>query len=113
MTAPRFSLDTSCVLNLLNPDETINDDLVKLLRLGLMGDAQLWVTETCPTELAETAAAHGRRSEIAKRAAILPILATPAEKIAERDTLAARFFKALWPNSSGKGKKADHSRRDC
>jgi hypothetical protein len=111
MTSLRFSLDMSCVLNLLNPDEVLDADLVKLLRLGMLGHAQLVVTETCPKEV--SAAADGRRAEVAKRASFLPVAELPHGKRDERDRLAGQFFKALWPNSKGTSKMSDHARRDC
>jgi N-acetylglutamate synthase-like GNAT family acetyltransferase len=106
-----YSLDTSCVLNLLNPDEPIDDALVKLLRLGLLGVVHLFVTDACPKEVA--AAQAGRRAEIAKRASMLPVLELAAERTLDRDRLAQQFFSQLWPNSSGTSKMADHGRRDC
>jgi len=109
--AVRFSLDTSCVLNLLNPDEAPDEDLVKLLRLGMLGEVELFATETLPKEIAD--AAEGRRGEVAKRARFLPVIDVPLDRASARDALAESLFRSLWPNSDGTTKMADHARRDC
>ena len=107
----RYSLDTSCVLNLLNPEEELDEALVKLLRLGLLRVVDLCVTDACPREVA--AARSGTRAEVAKRARFLPVLDLPASRVHERDDLATKIFKKLWPNSLGTSRMADHGRRDC
>lgn len=109
--ALRFSLDTSCVLNLLNPDEQIDDELVELLKLGMLGDVQLAVTDALPKEVASDG--PGRRAEIARRAKFLPVITLPPGRVAERDDLSRLLFSRLWPNSPGTSNMAEHARRDC
>lgn len=108
--ALRFSLDTSCVLNLLNPDEPLDDALIELLRLAMLNEVELRVTEVYQGEVAEV---QGRRAEVAKRARFLPVVEIPRDRLTERDALSDAFFNTLWPNSPGDTNKADHGRRDC
>ena len=56
----RFSLDTSCVLNLLNPEEALDDHLVELLRLAMVNEVSLYVTEVYQGEVQGV---EGRRAE--------------------------------------------------
>lgn len=109
--ALRFSLDTSCVLNLLNPDEALDDDLIELLRLAMLNEIGLCVTEVYQGEVAGVE--RGRRAEVAKRARFLPVVEIPSDRAGERDLLAQVFFRELWPNSTGDTNMADHGRRDC
>jgi GNAT superfamily N-acetyltransferase/predicted nucleic acid-binding protein len=109
--ALRFSLDTSCVLNLLNPDEVLDDDLIELLRLAMLNEIALCVTDIYQGEVAGVVS--GRRAEVAKRARFLPVVEIPTDRAGERDQLAQAFFGALWPNSTGDTNMADHGRRDC
>lgn len=106
----RFSLDTSCVLNLLNPEEALDDHLVELLRLAMVNEVSLYVTEVYQGEVQGV---EGRRAEIVKRARFLPLMEVPDDREQERDSLAQQFFDILWPNSPGDTKMADHGRRDC
>lgn len=107
----RFSLDTSCVLNLLNTEEALDDDLIELLRRAMLGQVSLYVTTVFEGEVQDSV--EGRRAEVVKRTRFLPVVAVPHEEESRRDQLAETFFKTLWPNSPGTSKMADHGRRDC
>ncbi|MFM7370925.1 MAG: hypothetical protein ACKO2Z_24670, partial [Sphaerospermopsis kisseleviana] len=62
-----FTLDTSCVLNLLNTHEQVDQELILLLRFGFNDndDVKLVVTEQLSAEVIGNAGSQ--RPEIAQR----------------------------------------------
>ncbi|MFM6158944.1 MAG: type II toxin-antitoxin system VapC family toxin [Cuspidothrix sp.] len=106
-----FTLDTSCVLNLLNTHEQVDQELILILRFGFNDDVKLVVTEQLSAEVIENAGSQ--RPEIAQRIGILPVHSVSPQRSAERDSLAKQMFKKFWPNAKAGSRNAKHSYRDC
>ncbi|BAZ30131.1 hypothetical protein NIES4074_25870 [Cylindrospermum sp. NIES-4074] len=106
-----FTLDTSCVLNLLNTHEQVDHELILLLRFGFNDDVKLVVTEQLSAEVIGNAGSQ--RPEIAQRIGILPVHSVSPERCAERNTLAQKMFQKFWPNVIPGSRNAEHSHLDC
>lgn len=106
-----FTLDTSCVLNLLNTHEQVDQELILLLRFGFNDDVKLVVTEQLSAEVIGNAGSQ--RPEIAQRIGILPVHSVSPQRFAERDSLAQRMFNTFWPNVIPGSRNAQHGYRDC
>ncbi len=102
-----YTLDTSCVINLLDAEGQQSDPaLVSLLRLGLQGRIQVRVTEIVEQEVPTP------RLHIRDRLAALPVHDVVA-RAEERGKLAEEYLCALWPNSRADSRAKEHARRDC
>lgn len=106
-----FTLDTSCVLNLLNTHESVDQDLILLIKFGFDDVVKLVVTEQLSAEVINNAG--NQRQEIAQRIGILPVHSVSEERYEERDLLAKSLFQAFWPNAKTGSRNAEHGYRDC
>lgn len=106
-----FTLDTSCVLNLLNTNESVDQDLIILMRFGFDDLVKLVVTEQLSAEVINNAG-H-QRQEIVQRIGILPVHSVSKERHEERDLLAKTLFQTFWPNAKPDSRNAKHGYRDC
>lgn len=106
-----FTLDTSCVLNLLNTNESVDQDLIMLMRFGFDDVVKLVVTEQLSQEVINNA--DNKRQEIVQRIGILPVHSVSEERRHERDLLAENLFQTFWPNAKTGSRTAEHGYRDC
>ncbi|MBW4616494.1 MAG: GNAT family N-acetyltransferase [Desmonostoc vinosum HA7617-LM4] len=106
-----FTIDTSCVLNLLNTHESVDQELVVLLKFGFMDAVKLVVTEQLSAEVIGNAG--NQRPEIAQRIGILPVHSVSPQRCAERDSLAQNLFQKFWSNAVPGSGNAEHGYRDC
>ncbi|BAY21782.1 hypothetical protein NIES2100_15390 [Calothrix sp. NIES-2100] len=106
-----FTLDTSCLLNLLNIHELVDQELVLLLRFGFIDSVKLVVTEQLSAEVIGNA--DKQRPEIAQRIGILPVHSVSPQRCAERDSLAQDLFQKFWSNAKLGSRNAEHGYRDC
>jgi ribosomal protein S18 acetylase RimI-like enzyme len=106
-----FSLDTSCVLNLLNTNESVDQDLIILMRFGFDDVVKLVVTEQLSAEVINNAG--NQRQEIVQRIGILPVHSVSKERYEERDLLAKNLFQTFWANAKPGSRNAEHGYRDC
>lgn len=106
-----FTLDTSCILNLLNINESVDEDLITLLRFGFDDVVKLVATDQLSAEVLNTTSDH--RGEIVKRIEILPVHSVSPSRYEECNLLAENLFQTFWPNAKAGSRNADHGRRDC
>ncbi|MGB3649646.1 MAG: GNAT family N-acetyltransferase [Rivularia sp. (in: cyanobacteria)] len=106
-----FTLDTSCVLNLLNTKELVDQDLILLMRFGFDDIVNLVVTEQLSAEVIKSA--DNQRQEIIQRIGILPVHNVSKERCEERDLLAKNLFQTFWANAKPGSRNAEHGYRDC
>ncbi|MEH1904078.1 MAG: GNAT family N-acetyltransferase [Nostoc sp.] len=106
-----FTLDTSCVLNLLNTHELVDPELIVLLRFGFIDAVKLVVTEQLSAEVIGNPGSQ--RPEIAQRIGILPDQSVSPQRCAERDLLAKNIFQKFWSNAIPSSRNAEHNYRDC
>lgn len=106
-----FTLDTSCVLNLLNTHESVDQQLILLLQFGFTDAVKLVVTEQLSAEVIGNAG--NQRPEIAQRIGILPVHSVSPQRCTERDSLAQNLFQKFWSNAMLGSRNAEHGYRDC
>jgi ribosomal protein S18 acetylase RimI-like enzyme len=106
-----FTLDTSCVLNLLNTNESVDQDLIILMRFGFDDVVKLVVTEQLSAEVINNA--DNPRQEIVQRIGILPVHSVSKERCEERDLLAKKLFQRFWANAKPSSRNAEHGYHDC
>ncbi len=106
-----FTLDTSCVLNLLNPNELVDQDLITLLRFGFDDVVKLVATEQLSAEVVNSTSE--RRAEIIKRIDILPVHSVSPIRYEEYNLLAENLFQTFWSNAKAGSRTANHGHRDC
>ena len=115
----RIALDTSCVINLLSPEEEPDPDLLKIVRLGTEGRARLMVTPVVEDEIPDSSESDASTQKESSRRFIrkhLEIFAEDeisAQRKSERDELGKQFHQLLWPNSQQGSRTWRHGRRDC
>jgi N-acetylglutamate synthase-like GNAT family acetyltransferase len=108
------TFDTSCVLNLLRPDEQPNEDLLRLIQLGLSGKVQIRVTPVAHEEIdSGFVEGHESRPNVRKRLEQFPISDISSERTAERDRKAYELLALLWPNLQPGSENFSNCLRDC
>lgn len=109
-----YTLDTSCALNLLKSDEQPDEDLLRLIRLGLSNHLQVRVTPTALEEVdAGLIGEQESRPNVRRRLEQFPVSSVSPERSAERDQKAAGLLALLWPNLQPGSGNYGNSLRDC
>lgn len=109
-----YTLDTSCALNLLKSDEQPDEDLLRLIRLGLSSRLQIRITATALEEV-DSGLSSGQESRpnVRKRLEQFPVSNVSPERRAERDHKTAELLALLWPNVQVGSGNYDNCLRDC
>ena len=111
----QFTLDTSCVVNLLSAREQSPPALLRLVRLALDSRLHLGVTDVVDDEVPRGDGEEEvqRRAYIRQKLRQFPVTSISPSRSAERDALAEEFLGVLWPNVEDGSRKHGNSLRDC
>ena len=112
-----LALDTSCVVNLLSPDERPKPELVAVLREAMLNRVRISVTPIVDVEISRGDADPSRpadhRPNIRASLQQFPVARISPEREAERDAIAQQLLALLWPNVTPGSRKHGNSLRDC
>lgn len=108
-----YTFDTSCILNLLKPDESADEALLRLVRLAFENKATIHVTPIADDEVPAAQEGDSLRALLRERLAQFPRLPISPEREAERDQLADELLADRWPKMEAGSRTHRHTQRDC
>lgn len=111
----QVALDSSCVVNLLSTREQSPPDLLRLVRLAMDGRIRVNVTPILDLEVpvGDDDDVVERRGYIRQNLDQFPVSEISESRRDERDQLAEKLLRLLWPNVTPGSRKHANSLRDC